>query len=66
MLLWAEQPLTLVRMSVTFCCMDRLIPRSMLDALVTPVEHNLLGWMLVGGVAEVSLRMRSFPLVLPS
>lgn len=53
-------------MSVTFCCMDRLIPRPMLDALVTPVEHNLLGWMLVGGVVEVSLRMRSSTLRVPS
>ena len=39
--------------SVMFCCMDRLIPQPILDALAIPVEHNLLRWMLVGGVAEV-------------
>lgn len=34
--------------------MDRLIPQPLLDVLVIPVEHSLIGWMLVGGVAEVS------------
>jgi hypothetical protein len=40
-------------MAVVFCCMDRLIPRPLLDVLVIPVEHSLIGWMLLGGVAEV-------------
>ena len=34
--------------------MDRLIPRPLLDVLGIPAEHSLIGWMLVGGVAEVS------------
>ena len=34
--------------------MDSLIPRPLLDVLAIPAEHSLIGWMLVGGVAEVS------------
>jgi hypothetical protein len=29
--------------------------RPLLDVLAIPAEHNLIGWMLVGGVAEVSV-----------
>jgi len=40
-------------MSVVFRGVDRLVPRPSLDILAIPVEHSLIGWMLVGGVAEL-------------
>lgn len=48
-----------------FCCIDRLIPQPLLDVLVIPVDHNLIGWMLIGGAAEVCCSHPRPPFSLP-